>query len=244
MDSYLDTRSYYMRKWVVFLVISICLAGCSSLRRGVNESDLFNAKRVGVVSLLGSNFHGTLVSGSTFISDSFVANVNDWTINRFTSDEAVRLLQGNTQFESVRVNVKGYTLTQLQASDNQAVFDLASSQGIDTVVLIRPDVSHKFVRFEPGYGLYEHSVFHMGSRCVYAAYTVNVYAVASRELIGWQWGGDSDAPCRLDENYPVPFKISFSNYSKSERNTLRADLEARIKWSLQQSLAALRLITL
>jgi predicted heme/steroid binding protein len=110
------------------------------------------------------------------------------------------------------------------------------------LAILRPNVSDNFPFFRPGFGLFERSFLGQNNRCVYVAYTVEVYDVATRQTIAWEWGGEG--PCVRGMDNDVDFKKQFAEYSSDEQAMIRRKLDLRLDVSLRYSLEKLQLLRL
>jgi hypothetical protein len=231
-----------MIRVLALLIVSIALSGCAALniKRGLADDDLQSTKRIGVVSLLGDTFHRVSIGMTVFNNTKYSSPVPDWKIDSYTSRQALDLLGSNTRFTSSLVDRTSMPKEQLAKEDEKKFWEAATQQGFDRLLIIRPSVSDNNAFFQPGFGIFERSVFGTNRRCVYAAYVVEVYDVASRKPIAWQWGGSE--PCELGRDTDVPLRPNYSDYSAAELATIRKRLEARIDESLRYTLTKLSLI--
>ena len=221
-------------------LIVAMLTACSVMKRPVAEEDLVKTKRVGVVSILGDTFHGISIGTMVFNNAYFQAPVADWNVDKYATTTALGLLRSTTQFESVEMDRGQLSLEKIQADKGQQLWAAAEKQGFDKVVIIRPGVSSNFPHFRPGFGLMERSLLGAGRRCMYAAYVVDVYEVASRKEVAWEWGGYE--PCRIGGDNEIAFKAKFDDYSPAEQQAMRKKLEMRIAETLRYSLTKLALV--
>lgn len=230
-----------MIRSVVALVAALSLAGCGAmnLKRSVADEDLKKTRRVGVVSALGDTFNGVYVGTTVFTNKTFTAAVPEWSVDKYAVGEAIALLRGNGRFESAELDRTGLSSDQLRADGGKRLWEAAEKQGFDKLVLVRPGVSDNFPFFTPGVGFYERSMFGLVQRCVYAAYVVDVYDVATRKPVAWEWGGG--APCAFGGDKQLVFKAKFDDYSAEEKQQIRQRLEAWIATSMKYSLETLTL---
>lgn len=231
-----------MFRLIVTLLLAVAVSACASLgmRRPVAEEDLGKTQRVGVVSMLGDTFYGISKGTTVFNNDGFTASVPDWNVDKQSAATALNLLRSNARFESAALDRTGLSVAQLQADDAKALWQAAQAQQFGRLVVILPGVSDNFRLFHPGYGLYERSLLGYSKRCIYAGYVVNVYDVATRKVIGWEWGGES--PCQLGSDNDLPFKARFEDYSPHEQQVMRKRLEARMATTLNGALGQLSLL--
>jgi hypothetical protein len=231
-----------MFRWLGFLALAVAVSGCASLnlKRPVADEDLSKIRRVGVVSILGNTFSGISIGTTVFNNSSFSAPVPDWNVDGHAASTALDLLRKNARFESALVDRGSLSAAELGADGAKRLWEAAEKQGFDKVVIVRPGVSDNHLSFRPGFGLYERSMLGLSRRCVYAGYVVDVYDVATRKPIAWEWGGGM--PCAVGSDDKIVFKPKFDDYSADERSTLRQRLEARLSESLRYSLEKLSLI--
>jgi len=224
------------------LLLFATLAGCSALnlKRTVAEEDLGKTRRVGVVSVLGETFNGVSVGTTVFNNEYFKASVAEWGVDQFAADTALALLRSNARFSAQALERTTLSAEQIRADKGKLLWDAAEKQGYDKLVIVRPGVSDNYPFFVPGYGLMERSFFGNGKRCVYAAYVVDVYDVASHQPVAWEWGGG--APCESAKDSDLPFKKQFTDYSDEEKQAMHQRLEKRLSEGLRYSLEKLSLI--
>lgn len=232
----------YRAARLALLLVVFAVSACTTLniKRGVSEEELARTRRVGVLAALGDNFYGISVGTTVFNNTSFDGTVPDWGIDPYAADRALGLLQKNPRFQTSLLDRGSLTLEDLKANEGKALWDAAERQGFDRVVLIRPGVSSNFPFFRPGFGFFERSFLGSGGRCVYAAYVVDVYDVATRKPIAWEWGGPS--PCQMGADSNLPFRPKFEDYSAEEKATLKRRLQERMAETLPYALTQLSLL--
>lgn len=232
-----------MFRSVVSLTLAVALAGCAglNLKRSVAEEDLNKTRRVGVVSILGDTFHGIFIGTTAFNNESFSASVSDWSVDKYASATALSMLRFNSRFQSAELDRANFTPEQIRADGGKVLWEAAEKQGYDKLVIVRPGVSDNYPFFRPGFGLFERSFFGNGKRCIYAAYVVDVYDVASRRPVAWEWGGSM--PCAMGSDANFPFRKQFSEYSVEDQQAMRHRLETRLTESLRYALGNLSLLT-
>jgi hypothetical protein len=231
-----------MIRALIALSTALLLSGCAALniKRPVAEEDLKATKRVAVVSLMGNTFHGVSIGTTAFNNESFAGSVPEWNMDGYASKAALEMLTSNPRFASSLLDRSNLSIEQARADGGKLLWQAAERQGFDRVVVVRPGVSDNNPFFRPSYGFFERSLFGNGRRCVYAAYTVDVYDVPSQKPIAWEWGGG--VPCSLGKDNDLTYKKSFADYSQAERAEMRQRLERRFTESLRYSLEKLALI--
>jgi hypothetical protein len=241
----LKTGESFVLRLFPALASLFVLAGCSTLdlKRPVAKEDIVRIKKVGVASLLGDAVYGISMGITALGNENFSAPVPDWKMDAAAASHAVALLRRNGRFEVAPLDRSSYSAEQLMADNARLLWDLAASQGFDTLVILRPGVSENFQIFKPGYGIFERSFVGLSSRCLYAAYQVEVDEVATRKKIAWQWGGDEDTPCLADSEKRLDFKAKFDDYSEPEKQAMRDGIEARVSETLGTALHKLKLVS-
>lgn len=231
-----------MIRHIIAFLMALALSGCGALniKRPVAEDDLKTTKRVGVIAILGDTFNGVSIGTTVFNNTYFSGTVSDWNVDASASNAALDLLRKNANFKSTLVDRAGLTTEQARADGGKLLWQAAEQQGFDRLVILRPGVSDNYPFFRPSYGFFERSFFGSSRRCVYAAYVVDVYDVASRKPIAWEWGGGG--PCELGKDSDLAFKTQYSDYTDAEKASFRKRLEARIAESLRYSLEKLSLL--
>jgi hypothetical protein len=224
------------------VALTFALSACSALniKRGVSDEDIAKTKRVGVVSLLGNDFQGVLVGSTVFGNNSFSTPVPDWKIDKTATEETLSLLRRNTRYESDAVGTGGQSIDELKANESKKLWEAAERQKFDRLVILRPGVSSNDPFFKPSYGYYERSFFGSLFKCIYAAYIVDVYDVATKRPIAWEWGGEK--PCERKYEGSLEFRGAFDKYSKEEKAALKKGVEDRLRESLLYALQELSLV--
>lgn len=233
-----------MIRLIFIAFITLTLTACAGMRGPVDDASLLNVKRVGVASVLGTTFNGVSIGTTVFNNSSYKAEVPDWNIDNYAANSAVNIIKNGSKYEVSKVDVTGKFVAQLVANHNEALLNMASNQNFDIVAIIYPSASENIGFVVPGYGMYERSMFTIGRRCIYTAYVLTVWDVATRKQLGWQWAGNQDLPCKkMESDYPVLFKPRFDDYSSDEKRLIRSKLEAQLDWSLSESISAVHLIS-
>jgi hypothetical protein len=227
-------------RWLLMAaLLSLCACAAIDLKRSLSAEHLAHIKNVGVVALLGDSLNGVLIGTTALNSKRFSASVADWDIDGYVVARSLAILKENDRFATSALQHPGLGQEQLRADHARLVWELAQRQGYDTVVSVWPSVSENFPFFKPGYGFYDNSILGLTHRCIYAAYTVEIYDVASHNRIAWEWGGD--APCRMGSDGGLVFKERFDDYTDAEKRLMRQGVEARISETLRVALGKLSL---
>lgn len=219
------------------------LSGCAglSLQHPVAAADLARAHQFGVVSAFGDTVNGRLVGITAFGNEGFTAPVPQWGIDLDAAVQAARLLATGGRFKAVPLDRSAYTGAALSGdAPAPALWDAAARQGIDTLVVLQPDVYDEYPFFPAGVGIYEHAIPLQGSGCIYTAFSVHVYDVGTRKPLAWEWAGD--APCAFGEKAELPFKKSLDAYSPAEQALLRQRIAQRVNNGLVYALQGLGLV--
>lgn len=227
---------------IAYMTLAFVLSGCSTfnIKRGVSDDDLASTKRVGVVSVLGDKFQGVYVGTTVFTNKSFFAPVPEWGIDRTAREETLVLLKKNTRFEAAAVDLGGLSVDEILENEGAALWKAAEQQKFDRLVILSPGVSDNYRNAHSGYGYYEKSFFGSSDKCIYAAYIVYVYDVASKKPIAWEWGGGG--PCVHKYEGELKFKDAFDKYSAEEKSALKTEVESNIKDGMVYSLKKLYLL--
>lgn len=226
-------------------LISLSLTGCAlALKGSLADKDLAKTRHVGVVSSLGDTFEGATIGWTIFNNDFFSESVADWQIDQYASGAATVYLKTNPRFETSLFSLDSSArakLAELRPTDDHPIWQVAQQQGFDTLVAIRPAQRETMGFPVSGYGYFERSRTPMAPlRCVYASFKIDVYDVATRQLIAWEWGGA--APCRLVTSYEVPFRKPMKEYSPSEIQSLRDNLQNQMNSGMREALTKLALV--
>jgi hypothetical protein len=234
-------RALFATLGLLFVVV-----GCSTtpdLKRPVATENIARIKRVGVTSFLGDTVYGISLGTTSFNYAEFSAPVPDWKIDETAISQALAILRRGGRFQAAALDRTSYDTEGLLADGAKLLWEQAASQGFDTLVVVLPAVSESFRVFKPGYGIFERAFLSISHRCLYAAYEVDVYDVAARKRIAWQWGGDEGTPCLADSEQRLPFKARFDDYSVAEKRAMREGIEARIAETLAKALNKLELVS-
>jgi hypothetical protein len=232
-----------MLRRIFLLLFLVTLTACAALdlKRPVNDEDAAGLHKVGVVSLLGDTFHGISIGTTVFTNAQFSASVPEWNIDDFAALNALSVLRENGKFHAELLNHPNLRAEQLSADKAKLVWELAQQQGFDTLVVLWPSVSTNYPHFIPGYGYFERSMLGLGSRCLYAGYTVETYKVAAHKRIAWEWGGEM--PCRTGSEKTIPYREKFEDYSDAEKQLMRKAIEDRISETVRYALTKLSLVS-
>lgn len=220
------------------------LSGCAALggKRPVSGEDLTQTRRIGVVSLLGDEFHGLRIGTTVFQNARYSVKVPEWQVDAYATDKAIELLRQRSRFEATALDRRDLVIERLRVDGPQQLLAIAARQGVDRLLVIRPGTatSQERVLFTPGYGMMERSLLNLMRRCVYAAYRIDVLDVKTGQEIAWEWGGDF--PCEYGETPQLPFLPGLEYYSAEQREGIRLGLLRRIDKSMADALGALALI--
>jgi len=214
------------------LVLGACAA--VDIKSPLSSEQLARVHKVAVVSLLGDTFTGISIVAPPMTEQHFTASVADWAEDEFVESQAASLLQEAGRFD-VAVLARGkLSSADLRADHARRLWDLARDGGYDTVVSIWPSLSQNFPFYRPGYGYFEQTLLGVNHRCLYAAYTVEVYEVATQRRMTWEWGGAE--PCRQDSAEALAYRGSLQPYSDVEKLQMRLGLESRLSETLGYAL--------
>ncbi len=230
-----------MSRRLVLAVAILCLCACAAmdLKQTLSRDDLSRMRRLGVVSLLGDKVNGVLIGTTALNNKHFTAPVPDWNIDAYVQAQSLAILADSPRYAVGEVLHPDLDVEQLRADHARRLWEIAERQGFDTIVSVWPSVSENFPFFKAGYGIYDNYLLGLTHRCLYASYTVEVYDVASRRRIAWEWGGD--APCRMGVDGGLVFRDGFDDYTDAQKRLLREGVEARLAESLRYALAKLSL---
>lgn len=224
---------------LIAAILSLCACAAMDLKQALSAADVARFHKVGVVSLLGDSVNGVYIGTTPLDSRRFTGAVPEWQIDRFVADQALGIIAAGGRVAAGRIDPAGTDLAGLRADRARRLWELARAQGFDTVVSVWPSVSENFPFFKPGYGLYDNSLLGQSRRCLFASYTVEVYDVASRRRIAWEWGGA--APCRMGADGGLVFLDGFDKYSDAQKQAMRTGIEARFAETLRYALVKLAL---
>lgn len=220
---------------VAALAAAMVSSGCTALsvRGALDKEDLARIHSVGVASTLGDTLHGVSMGTTIYSSESFHALVTDWQMDAYAASRAVALLDEAKRVKAQALSVSGDSVD----AQRKVALEDAARKGLDAVVLLHPGVSDVYKGVTPGYGFLERSTLGvLSSRCVYAAYQVEVIDVKSRKTLAWQWGGVS--PCDEGADNDLPYRKAFAEYSSDEKQAIHQRMDALVvkgvKYSLQQ----------
>jgi hypothetical protein len=223
-------------RWTV-VAAALALGACAAmdLKQSLTEQERSAMHKVGVVSLLGDKVNGVFVGTTPLNNQHFAAPVAHWNIDAFVVAQIVQLLgQPGAHFAVGEIAHPGLDADALRADRARLLWETAQSQGFDTVVSVWPTVSENFPFFKPGYGLYDNTLLGHSHRCLYASYTVEIYDVASRRRLAWEWGGES--PCHLEDEGGIAYRDGFDNFTEPQKRAILAGVQARIAQSLPYAL--------
>jgi hypothetical protein len=178
---------------VLFAALALlcgCFAGGAQPR--VTSDYAAQVKRVGVISLLGSNPHVSHLAASALESHFGSLRIADWDIDRL----AYALLVPRLERKGYQVSILPRTgdLAQAQATDwleaqsasvSEAVYTAGAAAGLDLIIVIQPAIATDFVTRTNqkirGYGLQQ--AFD-GQAFVYATIQATAHDIARRVTVG------------------------------------------------------------
>lgn len=221
--------------------LSVVLSGCAGFGKtsGPDTADATpdKIKQVGVLSVMGDDFHVVRMGFTNFQNVHYDASVGDWKIDQIATDTALKLLAGNDRIKATAFDRSRLRPDQLESNRSDALWQAAQRQGLDTLIIVRPSEISALKHFTPGVGLFERKMVGEGDRCIYTAYVVRVFDVKTRKELDSNWGGPS--PCKVGSDEQVPFKKDFSEYSSAEKDEIRRLLAARFDDTLSYTLGTL-----
>jgi hypothetical protein len=221
-------------------VLAMCACAAVDLKRPLSPEQLGRIHKVAVISLMGDSFNGIAIGANVPNKRHYTAAVPDWGVDEFIESRTLELLQGPQRFEVAVLSHGSLSSAQLRAGHSQRVWDLAKAQGFDTVVSVWPSLSENFPFYKAGFGYYEEALLGVPHRCLYAAYTVEIYDVATQRRVSWEWGGAE--PCRKDSAEALSFHDSFEAYTDVEKLQMRLGLESRFSETLAYALRKMGLL--
>jgi len=222
-------------------VLALCACAAVDLKVPLSGEQLARVHKVAVVSLLGDTFTGISIVAPPMAEQHFTATVADWAEDQFVESQAASLLQESGRFDA-KVLARGKLgSAELRADHARRLWDLAREQGYDTVVSVWPSVDQNFPFYRPGYGYFEQTLLGVNHRCLYAAYTVEVYDVATQRRMTWEWGGAE--PCRQDSAEALAYRGSLEPYTDVEKLQMRLGLESRFSETLAYALKKMGMLS-
>lgn len=225
-----------MKTLCLSAVLALALSGCGSIIKApVSRDELAKVHKVGVATAFDNQFYGRQLGWTVFGNQKFEADVSLWDVNKLAQARAIEALrQGNPKLQVAALTVP--QLSTLQADKELSWLNSAQQQGIDTIVLVRPGVSDNYPFFAPGVGIFARHSF----TCVYTAYVVEVYDVAARKQIAWEWG--ASPPCNMGvADAGVQFKADAGQYSAAEMEAMRALVDSKFAKTLPVAMEGLHL---
>jgi hypothetical protein len=194
-------------------------------------------KNVGVVSLLGDQFHGVYVGFTVFGNTNFEADVADWAIDRYAEELLAAHLREKHSVNATPLAVDAAARRRyfesppslLKGPDLDAIYAAAKEQGFDTIAFVLGGSNGNNRFHKPGYGFYARSALGGTPRCVYTAFIVTINSVETRNQ------SDQAAPiCAFGER-ELEWKDKFEDYSAQEQALMRRKVEASLKAELPAS---------
>jgi hypothetical protein len=192
--------------------------------------------RIAVASALGDSFEGVSIGFTVFNNRSFSGKVTDWHVDTYAENAAIELLRSNPRLAPAELDRSALSAEQVR-EHTKALWAAAERQGFTQLVLLEPV---GLSGYRPGYGLFERTAFGLRQQCLYVAYTVSLYDVATRERINWISG--TSPRCGPGTDGDIPFATPFESYRPETIRILRSRLEQRIAQTLRNSLEKLSLL--
>lgn len=218
-------------------VLTVALCGCGTIIKApVSPQELAKVNKVGVAAAFKDQFHGRQIALTAFGNEKFDLDVPAWNLNRMAQSRTIDILkQGNPRLQVQAIDVP--PIERIHTDKEVGWLSAAQQQGLDTVLVLEPNVSSNYLMFTPGVGIFKR--FQL--TCIYTAYTVNVYDVATRKRIAWEWG--ASPPCKMEKSDPdVTFKADPAQYSAAELEAMRRVVDAKFAQTLPEALGEVGLI--
>lgn len=225
------------------IVATLLLNGCAAIgmRRDIPQTERMSIRTIGVVSVLGNEFHSTYIGTTIFGNKSHSMNVNAWNIDEHAISVAIKVLDSMGPYQAQSLG-SGFT-------DISAVMDTARKAGVDAVVAIIPSGYDNQPHYVGGYGFHRHNMFGIQRDCIYSLFTTNVYAVSSARELGWEWsfptskgigcyGKTSDGKSWTTQ---MQWREHSDEYSERERKQFRTNILESVSDSVSYSLRNLGL---
>lgn len=232
-----------LRPALIASLATTLLAGCAGswgIRRSVADDELQATKKIGLVSVMNQDFHMFHLGYTVFGNEKSKSTV-DWDINGHLLHTGLDMLKANTALGATVFELSPALRKEPRFWTDPALWTEAGRQGLDHLVVLMPSVSQNNQLWDPGVGFYESGLFG-GWRCVYAGYTVNVFSVATHEIVGWQWATDDGGLCRPKSSNDIPYRKNFDDYSADEKALIHARLDQRLTESLEAGLRRVGLL--
>lgn len=236
----------FVLRFVAIALLLTSLTACAALgvRGAPSADDAAKISRVGVISLLGNNFHGVSIGTTIFNNEYFEGNVPEWEIDRFAESRILELLGSNPRLTVARFEYKPTLEDGLISKEGaKKFFAEAKKQAFDTLVVVDPSGYDNAPHLKPGYGLFDRSFLGAEvSRCTYSLFIVEVLDVQSEKRTGWQWSFDpwTGHPCQGETS--VAWKGSFDQYTSQERDEFRRLVEKETSDGVRIALVKLNLL--
>jgi len=224
-----------MRNTVNRLAAILCLLYLSSPIVAATEYTVPRPfGRVGIVSLLGTTFHGVHQGILVFGNAVYTAEVPAWGIDQDTAVFLTNTLVADGYSASVLKIAptsadEFYVKKWVPAPNYGRLRQLAADQGYNTLIVVArsSDVHNRLI--EPGFGLYAliKAVF------PYASIDMQIEDVKTGKRLAYEFNGSTDA-------YPdksLTWKDKFDSYSDQERERIRRGIENLVHKELLQILA-------
>lgn len=227
---------------VAFVVaLILILSGCAHKAGPLSAEDVKSSRRVAVISDLGTRAYSVSLGVIAFGNRMSGIDVDHWNINDQISALAIASMKSNEleKVEELRIpksNGDGPTFNRRE----EAIAE-AARHGFDTVVFIYQGSLVAVPFFVPGYGVFQHTGHEdkVIERCHYAAYSISVNRVASRNQIGWDRA--YRFPCVNRDEPGMSVKVRMIDYSKQELEDMRLGVMREIDASLVPALQRLNL---
>ncbi|MBV1885512.1 MAG: hypothetical protein KUG61_00420, partial [Parvibaculaceae bacterium] len=134
--------------------------------------------------------------------------------------------------------------------DHDRIVALARAQNFDTLVIIRPVRYDNSPFMEPGYGIFNKSMFGSNSPCGYALFSIAVVSVKTDDRIGWGWGFDPElsmfssrpafmGPCSKEA---IIWKETLPEYSAQELASVGEIVRKQVAFGVHHALDAAEML--
>ena len=243
----------FVKRVFVFFGLALTLVGCSSIK--VTPEQRTAIAKIGVYSYLSDTMHHINIGTLVFANKYEERQVPEWNIRTHSEQAALEeisksSLLGGATAAIVKDDAVRPEEVDAVYDDHDRIVALARAQNFDTLVVIRPVRYSNSPYMEPGYGVFNKSMFGSDNPCGYALFSIAVVSVNTDERIGWGWGFETEAgmfssrpvfmgPCAKNG---VFWRETLSEYSAAELASVGDVVRNQVAFGVHHALDAAEML--
>jgi hypothetical protein len=211
------------------------------------EEDLAGIQRMAVATLLGDSFHVIHIGTTAFQNKYYAAPVPLWQMNAKVSDEVVRTMGLRGRFPAVALALGDVAVESLYRKPTDAeispdglhvLMEAARHLGVEALLVIQKTSGGENAPFhQPGFGLFQHSMFRLSMQCTYSSFRATVYQSNTGRIVAHGW----HEPCSSGLE-KLPWKPRWDQFTAEEQSTFESSLRNQLLGTVDLMLDEMHLL--